>query len=185
MPPKYLKLSIQKGETFGRTFLFGQGRIFTVTGLADAGGGNVTVAAPGHTYTNGARVKVIAVNPAKGISYAGAYTAANVVAGVSFTIVATWQGSVTGTAQAARDLTGKSIRAKGWSQFGDDAPLITLTGVIPDPTGGVATLAATSEETDLAVTASAVWGCEFFDAAAPPVVEPLFVGNLEITVEGA
>lgn len=184
MAGKYYKLTIEKGASFSKTLLFGTGPIYKITGLADAGAGNIRATVPGHIFTDGQKIKIEAYNRERNIIYVGSYTIGGVVAGISFSFAATWQGSIVGTAQAARDLTGKSLRLAVREDYDDPAELFALTGAIPDPAGGVGTLSQTADVTGgYAVTSSAVHTCELFEAADATVVERVLYGDAVVTPE--
>ncbi|MDF1577666.1 MAG: hypothetical protein P1P81_04380 [Desulfobulbales bacterium] len=185
MPAENLKLKIQKGETFGRTLLFGTGPISTVTAAADYGAGVVKFTAVGHTHANGDQVILIVRNEARNISYVGSYAVSNVVAAVSFTVTAAWQGSAIGQVQKARDLTGYNLRAQVKDDYDSIAVALAITGTIPTPTNGVGYLAAASDVTGAAAaTTSAIWAAELYDGSTPAIVEPLYYGDVEISEEG-
>jgi len=185
------KLVIQQGATFSKTLLFGTGAIFKITSFEDAGGGSLTINAP-HNFSNGDKVKIIAVRSATSggsfgnVNYTGVYTIANVVAGVSFTITATWQGSISGTAQASRDMTGKLIRWQVRDEYSDAAAVFSLTASFTDESGGVAVASMTSVETAAEdATSSAVHTCEVYDTGDPVVVERVLEGVAVVTPEAA
>lgn len=184
MAAGFYKLKIPQGGTFSKTLLLGSGPIFKAPAFADAGGGQVKVSVPGHIFTDGQKVKIVAWHKGRNISYTGSFTVADAIAGESFTFPGTWQGSISGTVQAARDLTGLDIRAQGRADYDDAAVAVDLVATIVVPTGGVASLYFGADVSkDLGPTKSAVWGCEIFDPNDLTFVDPILEGPLEISPE--
>ena len=180
------KIIVEQGATFWRTFLFGSGPIFNITSFADAGGGSITVAAAGHTLVDGNSAKIVAFDSSSSVTYSGSFVIANVVAGVSFTITATWQGTITGTVQKSRDLTGKGFRAQGRATYDSTTVLVDFTCVVTEEVGGVVTIGIGADVTTTYTPIDhAVYTGELYSLADATDVERSLEGKMVITAEGA
>lgn len=185
MAAGYYKLKIKQGATFSKTLLLGSGPVFKVPAFSDAGGGKIKVSAPGHIFTAGQYVKIDAYHRERNIIYTGSYAITDVIAEESFTFTHDWHGSISGTVQAARDLTGKSFRGQGRS-LDDGSLLVDLTANIPSALGGVVTLYyGAVAAADLSVTTKAAWEGEVYDEADDEYVDPVLEGPMEISREDA
>ena len=179
------KIIVEQGATFGRTLLFGAGPIFNITAFSDAGGGFITVEAEGHTLVDGNSAKIVAFDSDSSVSYTGSFVIANVVAGVSFTITATWQGTITGTAQKSRDLTGKGFRAQGRATYDSETVLVDFPSVVTEEVGGVVVLSISAVVTAAYTPIDhAVYTGELFSIADETDVERSLEGKMVITAEG-